>query len=115
MLQQKTHKEVIKPQMSVRRLADFMAATETAKRTIVRDCKYQPIARVIHHREAKAAVAKHIWSGATDVSALTKASEALRSRIADSDFDRDLFDHNADYIDRFVAIWQVLNSRLPKS
>jgi hypothetical protein len=106
--QQKTHREVKKPQISARSLADFMAASETAKRTIVRGCKYQPIARVIQHDEAKLTVAKFIRDGRDDISLLTEAAKRIRNRMADTDFDRDLYDHNADYIDQFAKALAVL-------
>jgi hypothetical protein len=102
MPEQKTHREVKKPQISARYLADFMAASETAKRTIVRGCKYQPIARVVQHDEAKLTVSKFIREGNGDTSPLKQAAQRLRDRMADSDFDRDVLDHNADYIDRFA-------------
>ncbi len=51
MLQPKTHREVKSPQVNARYLADFMAASEVAKRSIIRGCKYQSIARVVQHDE----------------------------------------------------------------
>lgn len=99
----KTHREVKKPQISARYLADFMAASETARRTIVQKCKYQSTARVIQHDEAKLVVSKYIHSGgAGGPAVLHEATQALRDRIADDEFDRDLFDSNADYIERFA-------------
>src|SRR4051794_23709849 len=111
MFQQKTHKEVKEPQISARYLADYMAASEKTKRRIVRDCKFQPIARVVQHDEAKIAISKFIRDGG-DIADLEAISEELRDRLADSDFDRDLFDHNADYIDQFIKGWPGIG--LPK-
>jgi hypothetical protein len=90
--------------MSARHLADFMAGSHRAQRSIVRSCKYQPIARVVQHDEAKAVVAKVIRDGEGGAGALSAKAQELRARLADSDFDRDLFDHNADYLDRFAAV-----------
>jgi hypothetical protein len=104
----KTHREVKNPQISARYLADFMAATETAKRTIVRGCKYQPIARVVQHNEAKAAVAKFLRDGLVETALLNGFALQLRERLADNDFDRDLYDHNADYVDRFAEVFPSL-------
>jgi hypothetical protein len=106
--QQKTHREVKFPQISARYLADYMAASERARRTIVRNCKYQPIARVVQHDEAKLAVAKHIREGKSDVGGLIAQAQTLRERMADSNFDRDLLDHNADYISRFAEVYSDL-------
>jgi len=105
----KTHREVKNPQISARYLADFMAASETAKRTIVRKCKYQAIARVVQHNEAKANVAKFLREGKEDVSGLKAEAQRIRDRMADSDFDRDVYDHNADYIDRFALAYAFLD------
>ncbi|MGA7713186.1 MAG: hypothetical protein WCA81_14875, partial [Rhizomicrobium sp.] len=102
--EQKTHREVKKPQISGRHLADYMAASERGGRSIVRNCKYQPIARVVQHDEAKAIIAKFIRDGDENVAAIRERANEIRGRLADSDFDRDLFDHNADYIDRFADI-----------
>ena len=102
---EKTHREVKQPQISARALADFMAASETAKRTIVRGCKYQSRARVVQHTEAKLAVGKFLRSGAADTAPLAAKAAELKARLSDTDFDRDLFDHNADYINRFVAVF----------
>jgi hypothetical protein len=113
MVDQKTHREVKQPQISVRHLADYMAASEQARRTIVRASKYQPIVRLVQHDEAKQAVGKFIRSGTSDVAALKAAAQRLRDRMADSDFDRDVLDHNADYIDRFAGVASKLE--LPKA
>lgn len=109
----KTHREAKKPQISARYLADYMTASETARRTIVQKCKYQPIAKVIQHDEAKIAVSKFIRGGGDDISKLREDAQRLRDRIADDAFDRDLFDHNADYIDRFADVASEL--QIPES
>lgn len=109
MSQQNTHRKVKQPQISARYLADYMAASETAKRTIVRNCKFQPIARVVQHDEAKVFISKFIRERNPDIGPLTEEARRLRQRMADSDFDRDLFDHNADYIDRFAKVYPSLN------
>jgi len=101
---QKTHREIKTPQISGRYLADFMAASERGKRTITQRCKYQAIARVIQHDEAKITIAKFIRDGNPDLAPLIDGAQRLRDRIADSDFDRDLFDHNAEYITRFTKV-----------
>lgn len=105
---EKTHREVKHPQISARHLADYMAASETAKRSIVRGCKYQPRARVIQHDEAKSIVSKFIREGNPVVEPLRQEAAKIRGRLADTDFDRDLFDHNADYIARFADIYSKL-------
>lgn len=104
MSEKKTHRLVKNPAMTAKELADYMVASEVARRTIVRDCKFRPIARITQHNEAKLVVSKFIRGGGGDTKPLHEAAEDLRSRMADSDFDRDLFDHNADYIERFAHV-----------
>ncbi len=102
----KTHREVKNPTVSVRYLADYMAASEQAKRTIIRGCKYQPIARIVQHDEAKTEVARYLRHGHLlgHPGTMADKAEELRNRIADSDFDRLTFDWNADYLDRFIGV-----------
>lgn len=100
---QKTHREVKIPQISARFLADYMAASETARRTILRNCRYQPIVRVVQHDEAKMAISKFLRNKTVDASGLLEHAQAIRERMADSDFDRDTMDHNADYIEKFAS------------
>ncbi len=104
MPEQKTHREVKSPQMAARSLADYMVASETAKRRIVQDCKYRAIARLIQHDDAKMAVGKYFRAGLKDTAAMSADAQRLRRQMADTPFDRDVLDHNADYIDRFVEV-----------
>jgi hypothetical protein len=112
-LPQKTYREVKNPQMTARFLADYMVASERAKRTIVREAKYRPTARVVQHDEAKRIISKYIRSGATDPAILLNQAQAIRDRLTDTDFERDLCDHNADYIERFASRYH--NITLPKA
>lgn len=111
--EKKTHRLVKKPQMSARYLADYMAASETARRTIVQKCKYQSTARVIQHDDAKLEVSKYIQSGGGSTGAMLEAAQRLRDRLASDEFERDLFDSNADYIEQFAFVCGTLN--LPKA
>ena len=90
-------------------MADFMAASERQRRSIVRGCKYPPIARIVQHDEAKATVSKFIREGEKNTAKLTEKAAELRNRMADSDFDRDVLDHNADYIDKFAEVFPQLD------
>ena len=114
----KTHREVKEPQITSRYLADYMAASEIARRSIVRKCKYQAISPVVQHREAKLSIAKFLRNGSKDFDELNASSFGLRERMADSDFDRDVLDHNADYIDHFLKVQHKIQlpdaDRLPQ-
>ncbi|MBY5771448.1 hypothetical protein HFN63_15190 [Rhizobium leguminosarum] len=104
----KTHRLVNKPQISSRSLADYMAASEIGKRNILTACKYQAIARIVQHDEAKQTISKFFRSENPLITDLDDAAKQLRARMADSDFDRDVYDHNADYIDRFSKVVHIV-------
>ncbi len=102
--QTRTHREVKKPQITARYLADYMAASERARRTIIRGCKFQSLARVMQHDEAKLVVSKSIWDADKGAEFLTAESCRIRNKLADSDFERDTNDLNADYVARFAKV-----------
>ncbi len=78
-----------------------MAGSERAKRGIIRRCKYQSIAAVIQHNDAKAIVSRSFWTGNTD---LNSEARRLRHRQTDAAFKREIIGHNADYIERFSKV-----------
>jgi hypothetical protein len=59
----------------------------------------------MQHTEAQTKVGRFICSGLAETAALSEDAAALRQRLATDDFERQLWDLNADFIDRFVAIW----------
>ena len=99
--------------MSVRSLADYMAASEITKRSVVRASKYRAIARVIQHDEAKLAVTEFITAGAEDPNYLISKPDYIRGKLADTDFESELNEHNADYLARFASVCEGLV--LPKA
>lgn len=113
----KTHRMVNEPQISGRFLADYMAASDVRRRSILQSCKYPAIARIIQHSEAKLLIGKHLREEESDTANLKHEAGRLRARLADEDFDRDLYDHNADYLDRFAKVSPLLElpqaERLP--
>lgn len=112
MEEKKTHRLVAKPQMSVRSLADYMAASDQARRTVLRGCKYRAIARIVQHDDAKLAVSKYMLGGAGDPEILAAEADYIRNKLADDDFDKDCNDINADYVERFAKVAE--NAQLPK-
>lgn len=50
-------------------------------------------------------LSKFICSTTMAVGSLSATAAQIRSRLASDDFERQLWDHNADYIERFAAIW----------
>ena len=109
--EKKTHTVRAKPQLSVRSLSDYMAASDQARRTIIRDCKYRAIARLVQHDDAKLAVSKYIRNGLNEPDILREEANYIRNKIADDDFERDVNDHNADYVSRMADV--IENLRLP--
>ncbi|MBP2230793.1 hypothetical protein J2847_004102 [Azospirillum agricola] len=109
MLKPKTHREMANPQITARFLADYMAASETARRTIIRGCKYRPIARLIQHDEAKATITNFILDETINLSNILERAHQIRNKIAESDFERELFQHNADYIETFASVYDKIN------
>ncbi|SCB16469.1 hypothetical protein [Rhizobium hainanense] len=105
----KTHRLVKEPQISARFLADYMAASDVRRKTILQSCKYPAIARVIQHNEAKLQIGKYLREGTSDPNLLHAEAAKLRGRMASDDFERDLFDHNADYLDRFAKVSGILD------
>jgi hypothetical protein len=103
MPEEKTHKKKASPGMAARYLADYMPASEQRRRSIERECKFPPVAKLPQHNGAKAAIAGYFRGGTTLLGLEAKVKE-LRERKTDEQWDRDLFDNNADYIERFIAI-----------
>jgi len=100
----KTHVMVNKPEISVRYLADYMAASERTRRTIASSIKFRPIARLIQHTEARAALTDFFVGGKTDANELIAKSEFIRNKLADDDFDLTVNEANADYLARVSQI-----------
>ncbi len=109
MADKKTHVEVLKPEISVRFLADYMAASERKKRTIVVGCKYRSLARMLQHREAKAVVSNTIRNGAETTQELRAKASFIRNKLTDDDFEATTNEANADYVMRFSEIMQTFN------
>jgi hypothetical protein len=105
----KIHREIPKPEISIRYLADYLAAVgrsgHRSSRRIIEGCKYRPIGRIVQHNEAQVTLSKFICSATMAVGSLSATAAKIRGRLASDDFERQLWDHNADYIDRFAAIW----------
>lgn len=98
----KTHDLRSTPGMSANRLADYMAASEQARRSILRGCKYRPRARLIQHLDARESISEWLSSGDISDQSLRDRSETLRAGLSGSDFENEVAEHNADYIDKFL-------------
>ena len=109
----KTHIAVLEPEISVRFLADYMAASERRRRSIVEGCKYRPIARMLQHKEATATISNAIQKGSVDPQALKDKAESIRNKLADDDFDALTNEANADYVQKFSEV--VASIKLPNA
>lgn len=108
---QKTHHEVSAAEISVRYLADFMAASERKRRSIVEGCKYRPIARLVQHKEATVAISGFIQNGPLTPQALKEKADFIRSKLAEDDFEALTNEVNADYVEKFSEV--VASIKLP--
>lgn len=112
MTQEKTHNVRQQAGMSANRLSDYMAASEQARRSILRSCKYMPRARVIQHQDAKESIVHHLSSADFGTDQMQARVEILRNGLHGSDFDNEVAEHNADYIERFLEKRPALPARV---
>lgn len=100
--EQKTHILRQNPGMSLRMLADYMAASEQAKRSILTKCKFAPKAAVIQHRDAQESISDRLSRlDATDEDVENRI-ETLRSGLQATPFEIEVAEHNADYLEHFL-------------
>lgn len=98
MAEKATHREIKHPRLSDNKLADYMSASEQARRSILRSCKYQPKAAVIQHHDAKRMIAESMINGNVDVKRLTEKLSVYEGKITDTDFEEEVKSHNIDYV-----------------
>ncbi len=98
--------------MSVRQLADYLAASDRRRRSVIRDSKFRSTARVVQHDEARMTVTAHLSGGVQDPGALEAKAEFVRGKLPSDDFDKQINEHNADYIARFAQVSEEVT--LPK-
>lgn len=104
----KTHREVKEAQITVQGLADYMAASERGKRSVVQDARYRATVRVVQYNEGKLVCANFMRKPARDVVVLRERGEQIREKLADGEFDASVNEHNADFVKRFADIFDGL-------
>jgi hypothetical protein len=109
----KTHILVPEPQITVRYLADFMGGSERKRRSVIEGCKYRPIAKLVQHKEATAAISNALQGGAVDTKALQDKAEFIRNKLADDEFEALTNESNADYVDKFAEVYASI--KLPNA
>jgi len=82
-----------------------MVASELRKRTIIRDCKYRAIAKVIQHDRAKAFITNFLKRPDKTKHMLLSEAARLYEMMADSPFERNLLDVNADFLSAYAEVF----------
>lgn len=108
-MEKKTHTVAKEPRLSISRLADYMAASEQGKRTIAQSCKYRPIARIVQHDEAKTIISNYLLKRKDNPDFLKEKATQIRHRMSDDDFEEELNQHNADYLNAFADVVEALS------
>lgn len=98
----KTHTLRPNPGMSVRMLADYMTASEQARRTLLTRSKYMPIAPTIQHDAARESISAHLSSGGGGTDNIEQRIEILKRGLQGSPFEIDKAENNADYLQKYL-------------
>lgn len=104
----KTHTLRPSPGMSIRMLADYMTASEQAKRTLLTRSKYAPIAPTIQHDAARESIVEHLSSGGGSSDGIELRIASLKSGLQGSAFEIEKAENNADYLERYLATLPTL-------
>ncbi len=69
--------------MGVRYLADYMAGSDRKKRAVLVSAKYRPRARLLQHREAKAAIASALIKGSANKAFFRERADFIPQQTRD--------------------------------
>ena len=105
----KTHVLAPEAEMDVRYLADYMAGSDRKRRNILTDAKYRPRARLMQHREAKAAIVNAFAKGQATKEFFEERAHFIRNKIATDDFDALTNEANADYLKQFSTVVEIID------
>lgn len=108
-----THKLVKNPKVHSRYLSDYMTASERVRRTIVRNCKYPKLARILQHSRAKNFISGFIRDGGSDSDKIVQEAARLHGMMADTDFERETLDVNGDFLAAYAKVFSM--ETFPKS
>lgn len=103
-MEKKTHRVAKDPEIPVQYLADYMAASTQARRSIVQKSKYKSLARTFQHQLARRTVSDHLLDGNPLPGDLAIKAIDVRNLLADSDFETQLNGVNADFIESFADV-----------
>ncbi len=99
----KTHYAVASPEIPLQYLADYMNASNQARRGIVQKAKFKSLGRVFQHQIARKTISDHILDGNPFPGDLASKATDIRNMLADSEFESLLYGYNADFVEAFVA------------
>ncbi len=105
MISTPTHRVVKSPKVNGRYLSDYMDASERKRRTIIRDCKYRVIAKLLQHDRAKAFITNFLKNPSPTKEMLSDEATRLHEMMADTKFDRDLLDVNGDFLAAYAEVF----------
>ncbi|MDG4852982.1 MULTISPECIES: hypothetical protein [unclassified Mesorhizobium] len=105
----KTHRVVKTAEIPVQYLADYMASSNQVRRGIVQKSKYKSLARVFQHQIARKTISDHILEGNPLPGDLKEKAEDIRNLLADSDFDTQLHNYNAEFVEAFADVSDKLD------
>lgn len=94
----------MQPRISANRLGEYMTATPSRRRQILRDQKNPPPPEVARYRHAREAIADHLASGMRDERTALNRAQALRNDGYGSPFEIHDRRHCAEAIDAFLEL-----------
>lgn len=98
-----THRVVSSPTIPIQYLADYMAASDQARRGIAQKCKYKSLARTFQHQLARKTISDHIIDGNPLPGNLSEKAQGIRELLTADEFEEKINQHNADFVDSFAA------------
>lgn len=95
------------PKINSRYYSDYMGASERARHTFIRDCKYPKMSRAIQHERAKTFITNSLRGGTLGPDQLRRERRRLLDMMADSDFERTTLDVNGDYLAAYADVFSM--------
>lgn len=97
-----------KPRISVNKLSEYLTATPSRRRAIVKEQKYPPTYRAIWYEAATKAIVKFLCDKGRDEEQLIKVMERLYTQKAANESEQIKFKTNAEALDAFLDAYNQL-------
>lgn len=98
-----------RPRISANKLAEYIYATPSRRKNILKDQKYPPTYQVIRYNEAEKPIARFLSGGTTDYSVLTNAIANLEASPTHTDYQEQKKALNIEAIRGFMGLLNQLN------